>query len=96
MTPELYRTFLSFISHNRISDVFRLVNSGVDVKHNGHEPIILACSSGHISMVKALIRLGAEILPVKDRCLAVVPDKSKARLEQIIWNLESGVESRRI
>lgn len=96
MSPELYRTFLSFVSNNRISDVFRLVEGGINVRHNNNEAIILACSLGHISMIKALVRLGADILSVKDQCLAIVPEKVRPRLEQIIWNLESGVEARRI
>jgi len=99
MSPELYKAFLSFVTHNRTSDVFRVVSaplSAVDVNHNNGEPVKLACSLGYIGMVKALVRLGADILPIKDECLALVPPQYKARLEHIIWNLESGVEARKI
>jgi len=96
MTDAHYKAFLSFVTHNRISDVFRVVTNGVDISHNNNEAVKLAASLGYIRMVKTLIRLGAQVLPIKDELLALVPDTQRGRLEQIFWNLEAGVESRNI
>ena len=88
---DTYRAFYSFVTHNRHSDVFRLVEAGVDPNADGGRALLLAASVGHITMIETLLKLGANLLPVAEECLKLCPNEQKrAKLQNIIWNLEAG------
>jgi len=86
---DMERVFLSYASHGAVSQIFRLVQQGINPDCCGGLAFIVAAQTGKIAVIEALVKLGGDLQAVLPQVQDAVDEKAAARLNKLIWKLQS-------
>lgn len=85
------RAFYSYVTNNQKSPVIRIISAGSVSKADIQHGLLLAVSLGLLNMVQVLLIFGADWKDLQ-QMIQYCPEKYVGRLQQMMWDLEAGVE----